>query len=284
MNRTNQLGENIRGLRLAHRETQEQLGMAINVEKNTISSYETGRTEPRKDILTSIAAHYMVSIEELLTRDFSDLDEIIVDPESFWEALDLMFPIIKTKKALQNEHFKKAYSAQCILLEKLKEQTFEDADHVMNCIAEYGDAMEDKNAVAEAAANTICFLYLLLFIIKPVPQTIKNQTALITLIQSQHPETKSCLEDLASVITPEIENSVRELADSELHRLISELIQIVKSSESWWELGDYYLALQYSFDFFDTGLTPELSQCIGTEMLHAFASVGNVYAINFFSL
>lgn len=284
MNRTNQLGENIRGLRLAHRETQEQLGMAINVEKNTISSYETGRTEPRKDILTSIAAHYMVSVEELLTMDFSAMDEIIVNPESFREALDLMFPIIKSKKALQNEHFKKAYSAQFIFLEKLKEQTFEDADHVMNCIDEYGDAMEDKNAVAEAAANMICFLYLMLFIIKHAPQLVKKQTALVTLIQSQHPETKSCLEDFASVITPEIENAARELADSGSHHLISELIRIVKSSESWWELGDYYLALQYVYDFFDTGLTPDLSRHIGMEMLHAFASVGNVYAINFFSL
>ena len=37
------LGNNIRCLRIAYGETQEDLGWAIGVEKNTISYYEKGR-------------------------------------------------------------------------------------------------------------------------------------------------------------------------------------------------------------------------------------------------
>lgn len=45
------LGANIRSLRKAYGETQEQLAEAIFVEKNTISNYENGKREPpRSDI------------------------------------------------------------------------------------------------------------------------------------------------------------------------------------------------------------------------------------------
>lgn len=70
MNITEKLGNNIRCLRMAYGETQEQLGDAIGVEKNTVSSYEKGRTEPNKEILSLISSHYMISVEELLSYDF----------------------------------------------------------------------------------------------------------------------------------------------------------------------------------------------------------------------
>ena len=43
------MGANIRCLRMAYGETQEQLGEAIFVEKNTVSYYETGKREPNKE-------------------------------------------------------------------------------------------------------------------------------------------------------------------------------------------------------------------------------------------
>ena len=70
------LGNNIRGLRKAYGETQEELGFALGVEKNTISSYETGRTEPGKEMLSMIASHYFVSVEELLLTDLSSMKKI----------------------------------------------------------------------------------------------------------------------------------------------------------------------------------------------------------------
>ena len=110
MNITEKLGNNIRCLRVAYGETQEQLGDAIGVEKNTVSSYEKGRTEPNKKILSLIAAHYMISVEELLSYDFSGMDKITFNQNVFWEQIDVILPVTSSENAIKNEHFKKAYS------------------------------------------------------------------------------------------------------------------------------------------------------------------------------
>lgn len=57
------LGLNIRSLRKAYGETQEELGVALNVEKNTVSYYENGKREPNKDMIAEIAKHYDSGIE-----------------------------------------------------------------------------------------------------------------------------------------------------------------------------------------------------------------------------
>lgn len=67
------LGANIRSLRMAYGETQEQLGEAIFVEKNTISYYENGKREPNKETLKAIAEHYSASVGELLYSDLTGI-------------------------------------------------------------------------------------------------------------------------------------------------------------------------------------------------------------------
>ena len=71
MSSLERLGANIRALRKAYGETQEELGVALSIEKNTVSYYENGKREPNKDMLTEIAKHFMVSVEELMTLFFS---------------------------------------------------------------------------------------------------------------------------------------------------------------------------------------------------------------------
>ena len=84
------LGKNIRCLRKAYGETQEQLGEVIGVEKNTISYYENGKREPDKETLTAIASHFMISVEELMFCDLSENDKVNFDYKIFWENIDSM--------------------------------------------------------------------------------------------------------------------------------------------------------------------------------------------------
>ena len=84
------LGANIKSLRCAFGETQEQLGEAIYVEKNTISYYEKGQREPKKETLAAIAQHFMVSTEELLHCDLTAIDKIRVDNTAFWKSIDII--------------------------------------------------------------------------------------------------------------------------------------------------------------------------------------------------
>ena len=113
------LGANIRSLRIAYGETQEQLGEAIYVEKNTVSYYENGKREPNKETLTAIANHFMVSVGELLHCDLTAVRTITVDKDAFWENIDIILPIVSSEKALTNENFKKAFDAHKAFYEEL---------------------------------------------------------------------------------------------------------------------------------------------------------------------
>lgn len=58
------IGANIRRLRTAHGETQQELGDAIGCGATTIANYEKGYREPDLGTLCRIADHYGVSLDE----------------------------------------------------------------------------------------------------------------------------------------------------------------------------------------------------------------------------
>ena len=87
------LGNNIKSLRKAFGETQDDLGFILGVNNNTISQYENGKNIPKDDYLMLIANHYLVSVEELVTGDFSDMEDICVDTDLFLKRIYLLFPV-----------------------------------------------------------------------------------------------------------------------------------------------------------------------------------------------
>ena len=64
----------IRDLRKAHGETQKELGLAIHVEENTLSMYESGKRQPDIQTIQTIAEHYGFPVDRLLSDVFSEMD------------------------------------------------------------------------------------------------------------------------------------------------------------------------------------------------------------------
>lgn len=60
------VGENIRKQREQKHVSQEEMAQALNVTRQTVSSWETGRTEPDLDTLHRIAQYLEVTVEELI--------------------------------------------------------------------------------------------------------------------------------------------------------------------------------------------------------------------------
>lgn len=58
--------QNLKELRSARNLTQEQVAAQLNVTRQTISSYESGRTRPDVDTLARLAQLYGVSLEDIL--------------------------------------------------------------------------------------------------------------------------------------------------------------------------------------------------------------------------
>jgi transcriptional regulator with XRE-family HTH domain len=59
-------GENIRKYREQKKVSQEEMAQSLNVTRQTVSSWETGRTEPDLDTLHRIAQYLEVTVEELI--------------------------------------------------------------------------------------------------------------------------------------------------------------------------------------------------------------------------
>lgn len=60
------LGKNIRLLRVRRKMSQDQLAQALHVTRQTVSNYETGRSQPDVEMLTALAEALRVDVKELL--------------------------------------------------------------------------------------------------------------------------------------------------------------------------------------------------------------------------
>ena len=274
------LGANIKSLRCAFGETQEQLGEAIYVEKNTISYYEKGQREPKKETLAAIAQHFMVSTEELLHCDLTAIDKIRVDNTAFWKSIDIIVPIAVSEKALSDEHFAKAFRMHKSFYDQLRRISLDGIDNVDICFEEYEKACENDDSAVEAAANVIGLWFLTLFMLN-TPKVLEAKPAALRQLAKQDKNARKILENTDPSFAEEAEAILASIDDDEAKEMVDERLTAVKKSAEWSDLADYYLALQYVWNIVDNDLEWAFNRRIGYEMLNAFVSVKNVYAARF---
>ena len=190
----------------------------------------------------------MISVEELLSYDFSGIDKITFNQNEFWEQIDVILPVTSSDNAIKNEHFKKAYSIHRKFFDELQKQKLDNIDKAMLCFEEYIDAFDDENSREEAAANFIGLWYLLMVMIKLVPKVMKTKTAALMQIKSKDTKIKRILENIDPDFEKDANDLVSEFDDLELNEMLSEFMKSIKKSGKWYELGDYYLALQFFFN------------------------------------
>lgn len=281
----NRLGKNIQSLRKAFGESQSEFGDAIGLHKNTVSFYETGNREPSKDTITAIAQHFMVSVDELLNSDFSNIGKIDYDFDWFWKNVDKIFPLISSKRAKENKNYEKALSLHKELYSKFQQLSLYDIecfdiDKVFVCIEEYMKSYEDELAKEASAANVLALWYILLMGIKLFSNLTIYQSAFVKQEKEKNKlfEDKFEAPDQASV--KEAQDLLNEFNTSDEKKKIAQMKILLKRSSSrrLSDLADYYLALQYLVDIVDNDLSATFNQRIGVEMMNAFMSVGNKYA------
>ena len=274
------LADNIRLLRNASGETQEELGAILNLEKNTISSYECGKREPNKATISNIAMHYMISVEELLFSDLSYLERLSYDTNAFGKNIGVILPMVSSEAAIENKHFKKAYDCQCALYNSFRQNKINELSRIDFCMEEYSLAYENANISPESAANMLALIYLTQ-LLKTVPHLIENRSAPLLLMMSQDPAIKKAIE---STDETNHDSMVKEIkfaecfSDPNFYELLDTLKTEVKKSKDWSDLADYYIALQYLWNLEKNDMDSAFNRRVGLEMLSALISVGNTYA------
>ncbi len=59
---------NIKSLRLSKKMTQTELANALNIERTTVSMWETGNSKPRYDMLIKLSKLFNCSIDDLIDK------------------------------------------------------------------------------------------------------------------------------------------------------------------------------------------------------------------------
>ena len=67
------LGWNIKCLREAARETEEQLAYMVGVTRQAICNYENGTRIPNRDVIVKLADHFLITENELIFGDYTDI-------------------------------------------------------------------------------------------------------------------------------------------------------------------------------------------------------------------
>lgn len=118
---------NLKLLRSSFGETQESLAEALHVGNSTISQYESGTRKPNDDeILKSIAKRYGVTVDSLLSVDFSntspDLVAFINNPDRILQEMIKIFPVYELDDTYCPEYLKAYKEHEKLLFGSLEEK------------------------------------------------------------------------------------------------------------------------------------------------------------------
>lgn len=245
------IGANIRYLRKAHGETQEELAFALGyigkngdlLGKNTISNYENGIREPEKAILSAIARHFMVTVEELIHHDYAGIQPFHFDNHVLLKKIDTVLPIISTEAALKNEAFCRAYELHKQFYECFKKEKLDNFDLFTECLEYYETAEQDDNCLLLCAGNTIALSYLFLLVLK-IPSVLSMAPAPLLQIAKKDFEVRKILDNPDPDFEKEASQALSDILSSdEFQDEMSKYKCALKKSDLWCDLADYYLAL-----------------------------------------
>ena len=278
------IGVNIRDLRKTHGETQQELGRALNVEFNTISMYESGKRQPDLQTIQAIASHYGFPVDRLIREDFSGLDFNF--NELTWDrmisTLEATFPIVSTAKALEDPHFSKGYEYTTQIWNKIKKiksagetlmrSVFERAS------VEYGESLE-KSETIESAANLLWLIFVM-YSLLPDEHSVKMGEAILYEKALGTDFLKNYVIKDANRISKENEDNKKAYA-RDTHESVMAFLQVLKESQDYVYLADYYLALKYIIGMAGNDYSDDMNKTIGMEMMLSFLTLENPYAFKY---
>ena len=306
--------KNIKYLRKKSGLTQVQLGIKLNIANNTISQYEKGRRGTANDVLKIFADYFHVSVQDLLFKDLQEESakkDIRIGVEKIIQLINLLFPLVDSEAALQNENFCKGYQYSAdinkysedaisglvaeINRKKKKANTINDVKEMIQEVFGRGDTdytqkylsisydyfrkVEDEKIKDVVAANILRILFFRYVTLKPNTNNVSDISEDGEIVYSF---------DMNN--TPIDVNTIKKHNDFSEKYLqeIFDNIQILKTSNQLSELGDYYLSVVFVMNMFpyeegeDIQTTAIEFAKTGYGMMLAYYLIDNKYAANFY--
>lgn len=279
----NQLGRNIKCLRTNFGETLKELGNTVNASEGAVSLWESGRRKPDARMLDTIASHYRITVDQLLHMDFSDM--LPIKYPSNIEKMNLlpevMFPTVFSDEALSDPYFKTGYECTIEIWKALNNDVAPQDWILERCLESYTHSIEESNTV-ESACNMLSMLFM-------IWNCMINDEIYMRLEKVlNHPEflpgiIKKVALNKIPLNTEKTQKGRQEFLKSSDDD-IKKMLRLIKYSEKWADLADYYLALRYMCGMIDNEYNEHMNYAIGSEMMFSFSAFGNKYAIHFLKI
>lgn len=283
----NNISKNIRNLRIDYGETQMDLAYALGLKSPAaIANYEKGTRKPKPDVRKKIAAHYMITEDELVNGNFSRLNVVSLpfdDTVKMREMTTTFLPILCTDKALTDPLFRKGYEAHIRIYKDMKAGKEIDQKDYDICMNAYMESFE-SNDTLESAANCLWW-----FLLTGIGMTNAQMFDGIKALEKKQIEKAEFLknyylhnsdDDYYDKDEAQRKKERQEfLEDGE--EVIVTLLRKLKASPQWSDLADYYTAFRYTFCIVNNNLNDDMNRTVGGEMMWAIATLGNKYANTF---
>lgn len=296
------LGRNIKALRKAFGKSQNNMADDLVsagssskrfdddyrfITKQAISQYENGIRVPEREYLNIIAKYFKITVDELLYSDFTSLKfdlEKLNEKETSIKYVDTLFPLISTKKSLENCNFKKAYVLQKNIYDNIKRQTIFFNEEDIEELKKLYEIAYREDKIIESIYNLLSWLMLEDLITSVMTPSniqkfeIDNNISINEYIEMLYLEKPG----LEKEDDKEYEMFKKELKEyiKKQENIFYTYISILKKVNKYTDFADFYIALRYQFGLLSNN-TYEINRLIGTALLDTLACIGNKYAQNF---
>lgn len=273
----NMLGRNIQHLRKMHGETLLELGDAVYLGNTTIKNYESGERDPKPQILAALAKHYGKTVDELINTDLTELGKqefAIEGPKAMVELWKVMVPLSSSEKALENTSFKKGYEKCCSILGSFSKNDPVMGHVISDCFELFTQAVKEDD-LPEAAANMMWLLFLNWSQI--MDQSMIDAFTSIVYPRKNQPSANKVIMKAKSEVSEEVIKKRKAFID-DLDDSAMEILKALKEEQGWADIADYFLGLKYLVGMVDSGLSPEMNEAVGMQMLLSQVQLGNEYA------
>lgn len=273
----NQLGRNIKHLREMHAETLDELGAVIHCAKSTVKGYENGSRKPDLQTLQAIGMHYNKTVDELMNTDLTDLGDLTLDLNSLSgmiQLINVIVPLYRSDKAMENDNFRKGYELAQRLLDGFSKAEVMSGNIIVRIFESFITAAEESES-PESVANLMWSIFIWWTQMYNPDQMLSLQNKMLSKKLTFKDYMK--LRDTEDVKTKEKRASFIKDFDE----IIKVALRALKSEQEWSDLADYYLALRYVVGMVDTELTYEMNSAVGMQMMLSFVTLGNDLAFKF---
>lgn len=163
------LSKNIKSLRKYTGETQEDLAYSIGLDsKSAVANWESGANKPSPDNLKKIAAHYRVTVDQLLEDDLS-IDFTLIESINHYSedgndeltiSLVGLFPIMVFKdEEVLYQRLVDAKGLHKQFIERLVNQDDSFYDYLLKTMEVYDEIIKNSNSISAKANSFSLFLF-----------------------------------------------------------------------------------------------------------------------------